>query len=105
MAEIVVTQDHNGGTVSAKVGDVIKLELPENPTTGYRWAVGTVDTKILVLERDDYQPGGQGIGSGGVRLLRFGTRGRGSAGLQCRLERLWESNPPKAVFHVTVKVD
>jgi len=33
-----LTEVDDGRTIAAKVGDTIELVLPENATTGYRWA-------------------------------------------------------------------
>jgi len=104
MAEIVVTQGFNGGIVPAKKGDTLKVQLPENPTTGYRWAVDTPGSTALALTEDDYQPAGEGIGGGGFRILRFAATGLGSANLQCKLSRSWQSGPPAALFSVRVTV-
>ena len=104
MSETVVTEGYNGGSVSAKRGDTLKVQLPEIPTTGYRWTVGSVDTKILALTEDEYHPGGEGIGAGGLRVFRFALTSAGHTNLQCKLSRSWQPASPKALFSVRVTV-
>jgi inhibitor of cysteine peptidase len=65
--ETTFTEADNGRTVQVKTGDVIRVQLPENPSTGYHWA-GTL-TGGLQLLRKFYTPddaSGQAVGSGGV---------------------------------------
>ncbi|HDQ08168.1 MAG TPA: hypothetical protein ENN44_05240 [Methanoculleus sp.] len=66
---ITVTEDQNGTTVPVPEGDVVRVKLEENPTTGYRWnatvsgsAVIAADTYIMSAEA--YQ--GM-VGAGGTR--------------------------------------
>ena len=40
MTEIVVTENEAGHSVTAAVGDQVKVVLPESPTTGFRWQYG-----------------------------------------------------------------
>lgn len=39
----VLTSADNEKTVDMHVGDEAALRLPENPSTGYRWAVNAAD--------------------------------------------------------------
>jgi len=47
MTEIALTQADSGRTIPAALGDAIRIELPETPTTGFRWAVGPLDPTLL----------------------------------------------------------
>ena len=104
MAEQVITQGFNGGAISVKKGDTLKLELPENPTTGYRWAVGPQDTKVLALTGDEYEGAGGAVGGGGLRIFRFSAKGSGRTSLQCRLSRSWQAGPARGLFSVHIDV-
>jgi inhibitor of cysteine peptidase len=103
--ELVVGGDSNGGSVSARLGDTVKLQLPENPTTGYLWTVGDVDARILKPIADEFQPGGQATGGGGLRVFSFAASGNGSVTLRCRLARPWEPDRPREVFHLSLTVN
>lgn len=66
--ESALTQADNGRTVSAQVGDTLRIRLSENPTTGYLWQATASDG--LVITRTEYAPddrSGTLAGSGGVR--------------------------------------
>ena len=105
MAEILLTEGHNGGAVTAKVGDTLIIQLPENPTTGFRWSAAVADPGSLALTGDAFEPGGQlGVGGGGLRRWRFEAKRPSRSGLEFRLARTWESGVPKAVFRVEVQV-
>ena len=64
--------------------------LPENPTTGYRWAVDSVDSNILKLQNSKYSMGGNvGIGGGGTRTMIFQGAAVGNTNLNLNLWREW----------------
>lgn len=105
MAEIVLTEATQGRTSVASVGDTIVVQLAETPTTGFRWTLAAVDRNVLEPVGDEFRLGPQaGVGGGGLRVLRFKAKGRGSAGLVVTLARPWESAAPKAVIAVPVDV-
>jgi inhibitor of cysteine peptidase len=104
MSEIVVTQGEHGRTVAAAAGDRIKIELPENPTTGFRWQGGADNASVLRLESDDFIPGGGTVGAGGLRTFRFLAAGSGSADILLELKRAWESQPARSTFAIRVSV-
>ena len=105
MAEIVVKEDQNGGTVSAKVGDSLIVELPENPTTGFRWVSGGLDANIVAPQSDEFiLSSNTGVGAGGVRVFRFLVKGHGSALAQLRLARAWEPGVPSRLFGIRISV-
>lgn len=76
-----------------RVGDVLAVDLPENPTTGYRWSVAALPAQVTELppepaaptEHDDLRPG-----AGGRRVLRFGAQLPGTGELRLRHGRLWQ---------------
>jgi predicted secreted protein len=36
---LVLSQTDNDRTVSVRVGDMVRISLPENASTGYRWTI------------------------------------------------------------------
>lgn len=101
-----LTEADRGQQVDLAPGQTIRILLPENPTTGYRWAVVESDTSVIELEQDDYGPNqGGAVGGSGQRSFTFRALGPGRAGLQLSLRREWESNvPATAQFDATVNV-
>jgi inhibitor of cysteine peptidase len=105
MAEIVVGEGHNGGTISAKTGDRIVIRLPENPTTGFRWQAEPANLEVLELQSDEFaQAASAAMGSGGVRILQYLARGAGNTSIALRLGRPWEANAPRSQFTIGVAV-
>jgi len=105
MTDIVVSEMDLGREVVARAGDALVVRLPENPTTGFRWALASPDGNVLALMRDEFQaPAQAGVGAGGLRVFRFATKRPGSARIEFKLARAWEAAAPKALFSVDVKV-
>ncbi len=105
MSEIVITQGYNGATISANSGDTLTIQLPENPTTGYRWTMVAANTDVLLLTGGDFQLGAQaGVGGGGLRVFRFFAKSRGSTQVQGSLMRSWESGSPRDTISIWVNV-
>jgi inhibitor of cysteine peptidase len=92
MAEVAVTQEDNGRVVSVKVGDTVSVRLPENPTTGYSWAIASIDAKRLEADAPTYQGGGVGLGTGGTRTWRLVARAPGRTRLGLKRWRHWEGD-------------
>jgi inhibitor of cysteine peptidase len=105
MAEIVAREKNNGDTLAARVGDTLTIEVPENPTTGFRWAPVGVDSNMVDLQTDDFRPEvSAAVGGGGVRLFRFLVKAPGLVRLQLKLVRTWESGAASKTFDVTLDV-
>jgi len=96
--------DHNadGSTVSLLPGQTLIIRLPENPTTGYRWAVDMSGGMTLVS--DDFSPTGAGVGAGGTRTLEWTSPALGSQRITLALRRPWEA-AEAAIRRFTVTID
>lgn len=93
MPDLILTQAHTGQSFSVHPGEVIAIQLKENPTTGYRWAIDISDNAILALQSSDYAVlPGTGIGGGGTRTLTFKAERPGAVRLQLKLCRSWEGD-------------
>ncbi len=101
MSEVSISKSDLGKTVHVHKGDSISVKLDENPTTGYRWVVETVDNQILELLGSSYSPLETGIGAGGLRSFNFLVKLQGKANLQLKLIREWESSSA-AIDHFEV---
>lgn len=96
MAEITVKPTDSGKTLAVQSGDTLRVELPENPTTGFRWAIeGAMDAATdavsgLSLIGDDYKMASGGMmGGGGTRILTFAAPS-GASTLSLKLWQEWE---------------
>ena len=95
VSELTLTQADKGKSITVQQGDVVLIRLPENPTTGYRWAVEEIDEDILNLEDSGFAlPSDVGIGGGGERTLRFIAKSTGTTHLELELRREWEVDTP-----------
>lgn len=81
-----LTEADNGRTVDLKVGETLEVTLPENATTGYRWAVDRLDPGIVEAhESKPIYPSGP-TGSAGEVTFSFkaGKAGSGEVSLNWR---------------------
>ncbi len=103
-----LSDQDNGKTVNLSSGDMLMLKLSSNPTTGYRWALQSVDQNILSQDgKPAYTPSnGQVVGAGGTELWRFVAQKAGKTTLTMIYARSWEKKVPPAktfTLNVTVK--
>ncbi len=70
----------NGQEVEVGVGHSFELCLPENPTTGFRWVLGSTGKPVCTLLSDQFQAGGSRPGQGGSHCWQFqvGQAGKGT---------------------------
>ena len=105
MAELNLSEAQNGGSFAVRAGDLIVITLPENPTTGYRWSAGSLDSSLLSQEAHDFHPGAPGVGSGGTVVWRFRAKREGRTRLELRKVRSWESGTePSGQFAVSLEI-
>jgi inhibitor of cysteine peptidase len=100
MLVIDETWSHRDAEIS--IGDTLKIELSENPTTGYRWRMPDVGPALRVLD-DSYEAPTGGAGGGGVRRWTLAADKAGVVPLRLELKRSWQPDPAQT-FAVTVVV-
>jgi inhibitor of cysteine peptidase len=105
-----MTKDDNGKTLKIKVGDVIRVKLKSNRTTGYSWALnGKTDEKVLksgeVEYKVDEHPAGM-VGVGGNDFCTFTAIAAGKTEIALGYARPWEKDKdPAQSFKLTVEVE
>lgn len=103
MATIELDGDDDGSSREAAVGDELVLSLAETPTSGYRWAIETIDPAVLELVGDDYEPPEPGLlGGEGRHLWRARIVGSGTMTLGLVLRRAWDPETAVSSFEVTI---
>ena len=99
--ELSASDDGTRRTIAQ--GEPINLWMPENPTTGYRWALASPG---FVITGDDYEPSSTAMGSPGTRRLELRATAPGELTLHLARRRAWEPAelPPAEEFtvHLTV---
>jgi inhibitor of cysteine peptidase len=94
----------NGANITANQGDRILIRIPENPTTGYRWAPGDI-AEELELESNEFTPPEElRPGAGGERVIALRATRPGSSHAEFVLARPWEDREPADRWRVTVTV-
>jgi inhibitor of cysteine peptidase len=66
-----INLDDNGSKITIADGDMIVIELPENPTTGYTWIPKNSKAEQITEKSNNYILTNTGIGSGGLRTFEF----------------------------------
>ena len=92
MAEHRVSTPENGARITVRVRDVIALHLPENATTGYRWAIASLDEARFVVEDSGYRQQGPAVGSGGEAYWKVRARSAGKSRIELVNRREWEGD-------------
>jgi len=94
MSPIRLTESSNGSSVSLPVGAILTIELPENPTTGYLWAVDQAPPGVSVERGVFTTPASEHrrAGTPGVRVFdAYAPPGRHVISFE--LKRPWEAQP------------
>lgn len=99
---ITIDKTLNGKKIVTKKGDMIKVQLAENQTTGYVWQINLIDDKHLKSVEKEYEMSGEAIGAGGMKTFYFEVIKEGKSELQISLAKPWE-NEPVDTFNVTIE--
>lgn len=101
-----LTRTDGGSRIEVRVGDVVVVRLPENPSTGFVWSSETAGGDALEPVRSEYLPAADAsVGGGGQRSLSFRAVATGTVELRLKLWREWEGD--KSIvdrFAATVRV-
>ncbi|WP_406661804.1 protease inhibitor I42 family protein [Methanolobus sp. ZRKC3] len=87
----IYLQEDSGKTERALKGDIITIELAENPTTGYSWNLTA--SSGLSLKTDQYKQTAENemrMGAGGVHTWTFEVTGEESQLIEAVYKRPWE---------------
>jgi len=106
---IEVDGSANGRRVVLQAGQLLRIGLPENPSTGFQWRVPTeLKSKLtpVLLEQEDIVQAPNGPpGSSGIRYLNFEAAAPGATDLEIHYRRSWEPDrPPARKFKIHVIV-
>jgi len=82
----------NGRTIDVRAGQSIRIVLPENATTGYRWAIDHCDQAVVELVSTGSRYLERAIGAGGEAEFVFEARNPGSGEISLKQWRHWEGD-------------
>lgn len=93
------------GMVQAQAGDVLIVEVPEIPSSGYLWRAADVP-RIFNLVRDEYRPPvPDALGGQGVHRFVFQVLGAGRQPIRLELGRPWQPGRTVETRNVEVVVE
>lgn len=100
-----VDEGSNGREVALETGQMLKITLHENASTGFRWIV-QVKPEILRESSDQSPETPKGPpGRGGVRIFSFEALRPGSGELELEYRRIWEETAaPARTYKLLVRV-
>jgi inhibitor of cysteine peptidase len=87
-----LTEADNERTVDLRVGERVRLTLPENATTGYRWAIDRLDRDVVEEAGSEAHPSGGAIGSAGNVTFDFTAKKAGSGEVALKYWRHFEGD-------------
>ncbi|MBS0643801.1 MAG: protease inhibitor I42 family protein [Proteobacteria bacterium] len=92
MAEtVILTEADQGRTVDLHTGQSVTVDLPENATTGYRWAIDRADPGLVSVQEGPARSATSGaIGSGGRRSFVITASAPGTTEVVLKRWRSWE---------------
>ena len=92
----------NGRTIQLKVGEEMRIDLAENPTTGFRWTMAGSGAPVLQLLTDEPTTPAAPPGAGGRRRWQFRCVAAGGGKIELVHKRSWEQQNPTETFSVNV---
>lgn len=96
-----------GRTIVMPGHELLEIQLPANPTTGYRWVeISLGDPQSLPLQSTSYHPTGAPglVGSGGYQEWTFLAEQPGHNELLLRYQRPWDDSTISQTFALIVEV-
>jgi inhibitor of cysteine peptidase len=87
---MLLTETDNDRTVDMHPGDTLRINLPENATTGYRWAIDHYDEDFIEALASEPRYTAKAIGSGGEVTFVFRVKQTGLGEIVLKHGRHWE---------------
>lgn len=87
---LIIVESDNGRTVDVPVGGSVQIILPENATTGYRWAIDRYDEEFIAALATEPRYTANAIGSGGEVAFIFQGKKIGTGEIVLKHWRHWE---------------
>ena len=103
---MVLDAGDNGRSIEVENGDVFKISLEGNPTTGYQWEVAAYNAVMLTrIGEPEYNSDSDKLGAGGIYTFTFKALAEGQSNLELVYHRPWEEGVlPIDIFTVSIHV-
>jgi inhibitor of cysteine peptidase len=89
---VVLTEKDHDRTVDLRVGEPISVNLPENATTGYRWAIESIDPQLIEVRATEAEYPTNAIGAAGEARWTFVAEASGTTEITLKRWRHWEGD-------------
>ena len=89
---LLLTQTDNDRTAEVHIGGSVRINLAENATTGFRWAIDRYDREILEPVATESHYPGNAVGSGGNVSFVFRGKKVGTGEIVLKNWRHWEGD-------------
>ncbi len=99
-----MTQASDGQAVPANVGNVLSVELPSNPSSGYSWSLSSLDNALLELIETRFVATRDVPGSGGMQVWKVRALAGGRARISLKHWREWEGES-SVIGRFAVEID
>jgi inhibitor of cysteine peptidase len=87
-----LTEADNDRTIGLRVGETVRVSLPENATTGYRWAIDRLDEEVIEAVGSEPNYPGDAVGSGGHVAFTFKAKKAGTGEIALKYWRHFEGD-------------
>src|SRR5258705_5417551 len=91
-AMLLLAEKDNDRTVDIRLGETVKITLPENATTGYRWAIDRYNEEFIEALATEPHYTAKAIGSGGEVAFIFQGKKIGTGEITLKHWRQWEGD-------------
>lgn len=104
--EIKVTYSDSGSTIDMVVGQILKIELPANASSGNTWRKIVYEDSVIVKSgKPNYMLSDDRLGSPGVYYYRFKAVGQGTSKLFMEYGSKYDDDKKALkVFEITIIV-
>lgn len=104
--EIQVKYADSGKTINMVMGQLLKIELPSNASSGNTWRQIAYEDSVLAKSgKPNYVLGDEGIGAAGQYNYRFKTIGTGISKIYMEYGSKYDySKKPLKIFELTIVV-
>jgi inhibitor of cysteine peptidase len=87
-----LTEADDGRTIDLTVGDDVRVTLPENATTGYRWEIDRLNAGVVASAGSEPNYPGGAVGAGGKVTFAFKAEKAGSSEVALKYWRHFEGD-------------
>jgi inhibitor of cysteine peptidase len=89
---VSLTETDNGRTIDIRLGETVQVILPENATTGYRWAIDHYNEEFIEALSTEPHYSAKAVGSGGEVAFIFRGQKIGTGEFVLKHWRHWEGD-------------